>query len=102
MTKAPEFLRRFSEKLRAGYSVAQILGQLENELTVPVAKELHGVNAAIASGTSIPEALDAWLARAPSPELQLTVGTLAIQRANGGNLADKFDLLQKILSSKTA
>lgn len=97
----PLLLRIFENTLRAGYSVPQALEILAKDLPDPAGSEVQQVFDEIKTGTPLPEALDHWLARIPSEDLNLVIATLRVQFEVGGNLADKFNLLAQVMNKRT-
>jgi Flp pilus assembly protein TadB len=99
----PLFLRLVESSLRCGYNIAQSfnLAAEESAMPAPAADQIRQVVAEIRGGTALPAALDAWLRRAPGPDLDLVVATIRVQMDVGGNLADKFNLLGQILQQRS-
>jgi tight adherence protein B len=95
-----DFLSHFSGKLRAGYSINQVLEDSDQELAEPIAGELKKVREDMRAGSSLPEALDHWLTRMPGEALNLMIATLKVQFEQGGNLADKLDLIGQVIAKR--
>jgi tight adherence protein B len=94
-------LRIFENTLRAGYSLNQSLEILVKDLPAPVGEDIQKVLDETRQGVSLPEALDHWLARRPSEDLNLVIATLRVQFEVGGNLADKLNLLGQIMNKRS-
>lgn len=95
-----DFLRHFSDKLRAGYSIGQILEGIDQEVADPIAGELKIVGEEMRAGSPLEEALDRWLARMPTEALNLVIATIKVQLEQGGNLADKLDLIGQVIAKR--
>lgn len=92
-----EFLRVMEVALRSGYSLKQGLDMVIKDMDNPLAGEVQLVLAALQAGTPLPQALDQWLARTPSRELDLIVAAIGVQLEVGGNLADRFQFISQLL-----
>jgi Flp pilus assembly protein TadB len=99
----PLFLRLVESSLRSGYNLAQSFSLAADEAAMPAtaSEQIRQVVADIKGGTALPDALSAWLKRAPGPNLDLVVATIRVQLEVGGNLADKFQLLGQILQRRS-
>ena len=71
-------------------------------LNIPALTDIQQVLAEMNSGTPPLDALDHWLKRTPSADLNLVVATFRVQMEVGGNLADKLKLLGQILEKRSA
>ena len=58
------------------------------------------MEATVIAQVPLPQALDHWLARVPSDDLNLVVATIQVQLEIGGNLADKLNLLGQIMDKR--
>ncbi|MFQ5616618.1 MAG: protein kinase, partial [Anaerolineales bacterium] len=67
------FLRRFSTALREGYSIEQIFEEFANTAPEPTASEIGQILVDLRSGVPMQQALDNWLARMPSEDLNLII-----------------------------
>jgi Flp pilus assembly protein TadB len=97
------FLRLVESSLRSGYNLAQSfqLAADEAAMPAPASEQIRQVVADLKGGTALPDALSAWLSRAPGRDLDLVVATIRVQLEVGGNLADKFQLLGQILQRRS-
>ncbi|MBE2200403.1 MAG: type II secretion system F family protein [Anaerolinea sp.] len=93
----PEFLRVMEVALRSGYSVAQGLEIVTKDMDGPLTAAVQRVLNDLQAGTSLLSALDQWLARAPSRDLDLIIATIRVQLEVGGNLADRFQFISQLL-----
>jgi tight adherence protein B len=98
--QVPQMLSTSSTSLRNGYSLVQCLEMLEQNSAEPVANEFRQLIAEVKSGTNLSQALDNWRGRLPSEDLNIIVATIKVQIANGGNLADKFDLIRQVIEQR--
>ena len=97
----PMILRVFENTLRSGYNVAQCLEIIAKDLPGPAGTEAQQVLVELKDGTALPQALQNWLGRVPSPDLDLIVATILVQLEVGGNLADKFNLLAQVMNKRS-
>ena len=93
----PELLQVLEAALRSGYSIGQSLEIAARDMADPLAAAAQRVAAELQSGVALPEALDHWLQRFPSRNLDLIIATILVQLEAGGNLANKFQLLSQII-----
>ncbi len=93
----PEFLRVMEVALRSGYSLPQGLKMAAQDMDDPLSAEAQRVLDDMQAGTPLPQALNQWLDRAPSRELDLIIATIGVQLEVGGNLADRFQFIGQLL-----
>jgi tight adherence protein B len=96
----PDLLRALSAALRAGRSLPQALGAARDEATAPVRTALDTAVKRLEFGASLDESLDAFAARAASPDAALAVETLKIGRAAGANLPAILDVAVESLAER--
>lgn len=89
----PDMLNLTVNGLRAGYSTIQALESVSKELPAPISDEFRRVVREMQIGIPIEEALDNLLRRIPSPDLDLIITAINIQREVGGNLAEILDII---------
>ncbi len=77
--------------LRAGYSTLQAMEVISREMPDPIAKEFGRVVLEIQLGVPFDTAMENLLRRMPSPDMDLIVTAMSIQREVGGNLAEVLD-----------
>ena len=80
----PDFLTHLELLLRSGYSVTQSLEIMAKDLSAPMADEVKEVLKDVAGGADLMAALDAFVERAPSNDLELVVATLKVQKRGAG------------------
>jgi len=79
--------------LRAGYSTMQAMEAVSKELPSPISDEFRRVVQEMQLGVSMERALDNLLRRIPSPDLDLLITAINVQREVGGNLAEILDTI---------
>ncbi|MGC9520804.1 MAG: type II secretion system F family protein [Anaerolineae bacterium] len=79
--------------LRAGYSTMQALEVISNEMPEPIAEEFGRVVLELQLGVSFDTAMANLLRRVPSPDLDLVITAMSVQREVGGNLAEVLDAI---------
>jgi len=97
VNQIPEFLHILEVSLRSGYSVIQSFEIVVKDMERPITAELQQVVADVENGTPWLDALDEWLNRCPSFELDLFVTTMHEQKEAGGNLANKLQFIAQVL-----
>jgi tight adherence protein B len=97
-------LRRFDDQLgdmlnlmvnglRAGYSTLQAMEAVSRELPAPICDEFRRVVQEMQLGLSMDDALEHLLRRIKSPDLDLVITAINVQREVGGNLAEILDVI---------
>jgi tight adherence protein B len=94
----PEFLHVMEVALRSGYSLKQGLEMVAKDMNGRMAAEAQQIIDDLKSGVALPMALDQWLLRCPSRDLDLVIAAIGVQLESGGNLANKFQFIADILS----
>jgi tight adherence protein B len=79
--------------LRAGFSTLQALEAVSRELPAPICDEFRRVVQEMQLGLSMDDALEHLLRRIKSPDLDLCVTAINVQREVGGNLAEILDVI---------
>lgn len=87
----PDALAICSNALRSGYSFLQAMDVVSREMPDPVAKEFGLVLRETRVNIPIEEALTNMTQRVKSPDLDLVVTAVLIQRQVGGNLSEVLD-----------
>jgi len=104
-------LRRFNNQLgdmlnltvnglRAGFSTMQAMESISKELDAPISDEFRRVVQEMQLGLSMEKALDNLLRRIPSPDLDLVVTAINVQREVGGNLAEIMDTISHTIRER--
>jgi tight adherence protein B len=79
--------------LRAGYSTAQALEVISNEMPSPISDEFGRVVLELQLGVPFDTAMSNLLRRMPSPDMDLVITAMSVQREVGGNLAEVLDAI---------
>ena len=80
-----------SNALRAGYSFQQTIEVIAKEMEPPIGEEFSKMHHDIVMGVPLEEALTVADKRVGSPDFELVVTAVLIQREVGGNLAQVLD-----------
>ncbi|MCI3926849.1 type II secretion system F family protein [Paenibacillus sp. TRM 82003] len=83
----PEMLSTMIGSLRAGFSLAQSLKTVVDEMGEPIRSEMDAVLKEMQYGHSMEEAFHSLKERMPSEDLELMIQAILIQKQVGGNLA---------------
>ena len=79
--------------LRAGYSTLQAMDVISKEMPEPIAKEFGRVVMELQLGIDFDTAMQNLMRRMPSPDLDLMITAMSVQREVGGNLAEVLDAI---------
>lgn len=86
-----EMLQMLSSGLRAGFGLIQALDASAEQAPAPLSIELRRMLRDTAMGASVEGALEALNDRIGSPDFDIVITAIMIQRAVGGNLAEILD-----------
>jgi tight adherence protein B len=86
--------------LRAGYSTMQAMEAVSKELPSPICDEFRRAVQEMQLGMSMEAALDNLLRRIPSPDLDLVVTAINVQREVGGNLAEILETISHTIRER--
>lgn len=92
-TQLPDTLGLWVNALRSGYSVLQSMEAIAKDAPEPTQTEFRRVVQEVALGIDMADALEHLLERVESPDLDLVVTAVNIQREVGGNLAEILDVI---------
>lgn len=92
-TQLPDTLGLWVNALRSGYSVLQSMEAIAKDAPEPTQTEFRRVVQEVALGIDMGDALEHLLERVESPDLDLVVTAVNIQREVGGNLAEILDVI---------
>ncbi|MFZ5826351.1 MAG: type II secretion system F family protein [Bacillota bacterium] len=87
----PDALAIVSNALRSGYSFLQAMDVVSREMPAPISKEFSLVLREARVNIPLEEALTHMVQRVQSPDLDLVVTAVLIQRQVGGNLSEVLD-----------
>jgi tight adherence protein B len=86
--------------LRAGYSTMQALESVSRELPPPISDEFRRVVQEMQLGIPMERALDNLTRRIPSPDLDLVITAMNVQREVGGNLSEILDSISHTIRER--
>ncbi len=86
--------------LRAGYSTMQALEAVSRELPAPISDEFRRVVQEMQLGISMEKSLDNLFRRIPSPDLDLIITAMNVQREVGGNLSEILDTISHTIRER--
>ncbi len=89
----PDTLGLWVNALRSGYAVLQAMEAISKDAPTPTSTEFKRVVQEVQLGISMEDALDHLLERVDSPDLDLVVTAVNIQREVGGNLAEILEVI---------
>jgi tight adherence protein B len=92
-TQLPDTLGLWVNALRSGYSVLQAMEAIARDAPEPTMTEFARVVKEVQIGIDVPDALDHLLERVESPDLDLVITAVNIQREVGGNLAEILEVI---------
>ena len=93
-------LTTVANALRASYSFQQAMDVVSKEMEPPISSEFERVSTDIAMGVTLEEALEQMNARVASPDFDLVVTAVLIQREIGGNLAQILDTISDTINER--
>lgn len=88
-----DMLTMVANALRAGFSFMQAFELIAREMDAPVGREVEKVIREVNLGGTLDRALDHMNQRMKSPDFELVVTAVLIQRQVGGNLAEILDTI---------
>jgi tight adherence protein B len=86
--------------LRAGFSTMQAMEAVAKELPAPICDEFRRVVQEMQLGVPMERALENLLRRIPSPDLDLVVTAINVQREVGGNLAEILNTISHTIRER--
>ena len=93
-------LTTVANALRAGYSFQQAMDVVAREREPPMSTEFERVSTDVAMGVALEDALEQMNKRVGSPDYDLVVTAVLIQREIGGNLAQILDTISETISER--
>lgn len=96
----PDALSTMSRALKAGYPFTETLKLVASELDEPVAREFEITFNDVNYGGDLRSALSGLLLRIPSVTVMAFVSAVTIQKDTGGNLAELFDKLERVIRGR--
>jgi|GEM_PF-94035 len=96
----PDALNLISSALKSGFSLLQAFDVVSKELPPPISREFNQVLKECRLNVSIEDALNNMLKRVNSPDLDLVVTAVLIQRQTGGNLSEILDNINETIRNR--
>ena len=93
-------LATIANALRAGYSFPQAMEAIAKEMEPPISEEFSQVTRELSLGMPLETSLESMNRRMESPDFDLVVTAVVIQREVGGNLAQILDTISDTLSER--
>ena len=95
-----DMLTMVANALRAGFSFMQAFELIAREMDAPVGREVQKVVSEVNIGIDLDTALENMQKRVNSPDFELVVTAVLIQRQVGGNLAQILDTISDTISER--
>ncbi|MGE5677751.1 MAG: type II secretion system F family protein [Pseudomonadota bacterium] len=99
-TQLPDTLALLSNTLKSGYSFLQAIDAAAKELPPPISQEFQQIMREINLGVNTEKALEGFGKRVQSPDLELIILAVLIQRQIGGNLSEILDNISETIRSR--
>ena len=100
MNQLGDMLTMIANALRAGFSFMQALDHIAGEMDDPVKSEVRRVVTDVNVGMPLEDALNNMTDRVNSPDFNLVVAAVLIQRQVGGNLAQILDTISETINER--
>ena len=100
MNQLGDMLTMIANALRAGFSFMQALDHIAKEMDDPVKSEVRRVVTDVNVGMPLEDALNNMTDRVNSPDFNLVVAAVLIQRQVGGNLAQILDTISETINER--
>lgn len=95
-----DMLTMVANALRAGFSFMQAFELIAREMDAPIGREVQKVVNEVNIGVDLETALDNMQKRVNSPDFELVVTAVVIQRQVGGNLAQILDTISDTINDR--
>ena len=95
-----DMLTMVANALRAGFSFMQAFVPIAREIDAPIGREVQKVVNEVNIGVDLETALDNMQKRVNSPDFELVVTAVVIQRQVGGNLAQILDTISDTINDR--
>ena len=93
-------LTTVANALRAGYSFQQAMDVVAKEMEPPMSTEFERMSTDVAMGVTLEDAMQQMNRRIGSPDFDLVVTAVLIQREIGGNLAQILDTISETIQER--
>lgn len=95
-----DMLTMVANALRAGFSFMQAFELIAREMDAPIGREVQKVVNEVNVGVTLEMALENMQKRVQSPDFELVVTAVLIQRQVGGNLAQILDTISETIQER--
>ncbi len=95
-----DMLTMVANALRAGFSFMQAFELIAREMDAPIGREVQKVVNEVNVGATLETALENMQKRVESPDFELVVTAVLIQRQVGGNLAQILDTISETIQER--
>ena len=95
-----DMLTMVANALRAGFSFMQAFELIAREMDAPIGREVQKVVNEVNVGATLDTALENMQKRVKSPDFELVVTAVLIQRQVGGNLAQILDTISETIQER--
>lgn len=95
-----DMLTMVANALRAGFSFMQAFELISREMDAPMGREVQFVVNEVNLGNTLESALDNMQRRVASPDFELVVTAVLIQRQVGGDLASILDTISETIAER--
>jgi tight adherence protein B len=96
----PDAIDVMKRALRAGHPFNSCLKLVAEDMDQPIAREFHQTFSDVNYGTDLRRALLGLLLRVPSTNVMALVTAVLVQKETGGNLAEIFEGLAKVIRGR--
>ncbi len=93
-------LMNISNALRSGFSLPQAFELIQREMENPIAQEFRLLNQETRVGVPMEEALDHFLQRMPTDDMELVVTAILVSQEVGGSLAEVMDNIARTIRER--
>ncbi|PLY02467.1 MAG: pilus assembly protein TadB [Desulfuromonas sp.] len=96
----PEALDLLARAVRSGHALSSGMEMVADEMEKPISHEFSATIDEINLGLSLKEALDNLVTRVPSRDLRFFAISILIQKETGGNIAEIFDNISRLIRER--
>lgn len=96
----PDAVDVMKRAMRAGHPFSSALHLVAEDMSNPIAQEFQTTFADLNYGNDVRRAMLGLLLRAPSVSMMALVTAVLVQRETGGNLAEIFDQISRVIRSR--
>ncbi|HKL48467.1 MAG TPA: type II secretion system F family protein [Desulfuromonadales bacterium] len=96
----PEALDLLARAVRSGHALSSGMEMVSEEMGPPIGREFETTIDEMNMGLSLKEALDNMTERVPSQDLRFFAVSVIIQKETGGNIAEIFDNLSRLIRER--